>query len=143
MVNAENTAKISDAAKARAFILAGDARFTFVSAKTGVRYTYRVAKPEDKSPHFVKVLTGADNDSSYTFLGTIFDAASYRHGRRSRISESASSAKAFAWAWQNISRGSIPESLEVWHEGRCAKCGRCLTDPESIASGFGPVCRAA
>jgi hypothetical protein len=28
----------------------------------------------------------------------------------------------------------------VWHEGRCGRCGRKLTVPESIESGFGPEC---
>lgn len=39
-----------------------------------------------------------------------------------------------------IAGGVIPPSLEVWHEGRCGRCGRALTVPESIASGIGPVC---
>ena len=30
--------------------------------------------------------------------------------------------------------------LEVWHEGRCGRCNRALTVPESIASGIGPEC---
>jgi hypothetical protein len=30
--------------------------------------------------------------------------------------------------------------LEVWHEGRCAKCGLKLTVPQSIMTGFGPTC---
>jgi hypothetical protein len=142
MNTTDNAAKLSDGVRARAFILAGDARFTFVSAKTGQRYTYRVTQPKDGVPHFVKVLTGPDNETAYTFLGTIFESATYRHGRRSRIGQDASSAKAFAWAWGNIARGILPESLEVWHEGRCCCCGRALTTPESIASGIGPVCAA-
>jgi len=28
----------------------------------------------------------------------------------------------------------------VFHEGACGRCGRTLTVPESIASGFGPEC---
>jgi hypothetical protein len=28
----------------------------------------------------------------------------------------------------------------VWHEGSCARCGKKLTVPESIESGFGPEC---
>ncbi len=34
----------------------------------------------------------------------------------------------------------MPEQLEVWHEGCCGKCGRKLTDAESIARGIGPEC---
>lgn len=138
----DNAAKLPDATRARDFILAGDARFTFVSAKTGVRYTYRVTQPDEDTPHFVKVLTGSDNETDYTYLGVIFEESTYRHGRLSRIGQNAPSAKAFAWAWQRIAAGELPESLEVFHEGRCGKCGRALTEPESISLGLGPICRA-
>lgn len=33
-----------------------------------------------------------------------------------------------------------PTGLEVWHAGRCAKCRRPLTHPDSIARGLGPIC---
>lgn len=33
-----------------------------------------------------------------------------------------------------------PTGLEVWHAGRCAKCRRELTHPDSIARGLGPIC---
>ena len=40
-------------------------------------------------------------------------------------------------AWQGA---ALPEGYEARHEGRCARCGRALTVPESIDSGFGPEC---
>jgi hypothetical protein len=43
---------------------------------------------------------------------------------------------AFGWAW----RHPDSDKLEVWHEGRCGRCGRRLTVPESIESGLGPEC---
>lgn len=30
--------------------------------------------------------------------------------------------------------------LQVWHEGRCGRCGRKLTVPSSIETGLGPEC---
>jgi Family of unknown function (DUF6011) len=120
------------------FALAGDARFTISNASTGNRFTFRVRKPQDDAPHFVSVLTGADNDNSYTYLGTIFSDGAYRHGRKSRISPDAPSAKAFDWTWQNRER--LPANVKVNHEGKCGRCGRTLTVPESIESGFGPEC---
>ncbi len=135
-----HAAKFQTAAVALQFLLAGRARFTFVSEKTGTRFTFRVTQKDATSPHFVSVLTGSDNESSYTFLGTIFEGRSYFHGKKSKIAQDAASAKAFAWAWGYLSRGEMPPSMELWHEGRCGKCGRSLTVPESIASGIGPVC---
>lgn len=130
-----------------AFILAGNARFTLVSPKTGQRFTYRVraAQQEGDRRFFVSVLTGADNESSYTYLGTVFppkpgaERGDFGHGRKSTIGKGAPSAKAFAWFWSLIQAGANPP-CEVWHCGKCGRCGRALTVPESIASGIGPEC---
>ena len=46
-----------------------------------------------------------------------------------------------AWFYEKvIVDGKKPSDigLEVWHEGRCGKCGRKLIVPESIARGIGP-----
>lgn len=154
--------KFETAAAALAFILAGKARFTLVSTKTGQRFTYRASvpresKPEDaKAPRFVALLNGSDNTSDFAFMGTIFpekpgrwnestetrrmDPMAFVHGKKSRIGRDAPSAKAFAWAFSHLLAGEIPDGLEVWHEGRCGRCGRVLTVPESIADGLGPEC---
>jgi hypothetical protein len=34
----------------------------------------------------------------------------------------------------------MPDGVVIWHEGRCGRCGRRLTVPESIESGYGPEC---
>lgn len=50
-------------------------------------------------------------------------------------------ARGFAWFWRTLTNGrDFPAGFEFWHEGRCARCSRRLTVPESISSGFGPEC---
>jgi hypothetical protein len=141
--------QLSNVEAVHKFVLAGLARFTLVSKRTGERFTFCVVKGPrvlmDDQPYFVKVLTGPDR---YVFLGTLFEApydrgTTYRHGTKSKISETASSAKAFKWFWRHLVSGKSLERCEFWHEGKCGKCGRALTVPESIASGLGPVCGAA
>src|SRR5438477_856254 len=113
------------------FMLAGNALFTVENTATGNRFTFKVRKPDDTTPHFVSVLTGPDNESSYTFLGTVFDAGCYRHGRRSRISQDAPSAKAFEWLFRQLSsRRTLPPQVRVCHCGKCGRCGKTLTVPE-------------
>lgn len=162
-----------DGSLARAFALAGNARITLVSQKTGARFTFRIAAPKARpgqknsdDVRFVALLNGSDNESSFAYLGTIFTldrveigratsgtfagsvtygripakTPKFVHGKKSRIGESAPSARAFSWAWSYLSRGELPPGCEVWHEGRCGCCGRALTVPESIASGLGPIC---
>jgi hypothetical protein len=119
------------------FALAGNATFTIESLKTGVRFTYRVRAAEDAPIHFVAVLTGPDNTQDYRYLGFIRRGV-YFHGNKSSISRDAPSARAFDWFWRRMAQGDDISALaEVSHEGRC---GRALTVPESIRSGYGPEC---
>ncbi len=131
--------QMTDVTQVKTFVRGGNARFTLVSKATGNRVTYRVRASKDGKVHFVKVLTGPDNTNAYTFLGTIFADGTYRRGMRSPIGEDAPSARAFAWFFDHVAAGDISK-LEFWHEGRCGRCGRVLTVPESIATGFGPEC---
>lgn len=123
------------------FALAGNATFTVTSKKTGTRFTFRIRKPSDESPHFVSLLNGPDNENSYCFLGTIFNGEKYFHGKKSRVGQDAPSAQAFQWIWRHISDPVLEEKIEVAHAGKCGKCGRLLTDPQSISIGIGPICR--
>jgi hypothetical protein len=156
-----NRGQFTEGATALRFMLAGHARITLVSAKTGQRFTFRISKPRDAqrgvpAPLFVALLRGPDNGSDFQFLGTIFHDRRYSRGTRdgsayvierpfvlgkkSRIAANAPSALAFVFAWKHIERAALPPDCEVWHEGKCGCCGRALTVPESIASGIGPIC---
>ena len=123
----------------KTFALAGNATFTVTSVKTGTRFTYKVRQPNPEAPHFVKVLTGSDNENSYTFLGTIFSDGTFRHGKKSPIGPDAPSSKAFSYVWTHLDE--LTGKVEIHHEGKCCRCGRKLTVPESIESGIGPECR--
>ena len=149
-LSTDRTHRFSDPTIARAFLLAGAARFTLVSKRTGERFTFRIAKAKvdeykygEEAPYFVSVLTGPSNSSDFTFLGTIFSDGYYARGKKGRPYCEGPSARAFAWFWLRLRAGELPASCEVWHEGRCGRCGRALTVPESIASGIGPTCAEA
>lgn len=136
--------KIESPIDARAYILAGHATVTLRSVKTGGHYTYRVNgknldQGEAAGPWFVSVLTGSEE---YVYIGTVFSDVSYtlKHTKKSGVPAGSPSFRAFAWAYEALSRGIMPTTLEVWHHGTCGRCGRELTDPESIARGLGPIC---
>jgi hypothetical protein len=76
---------------------------------------------------------------------TALARAAYRYvpGKKSRIGPDAPSAKAFAWLFPKLAAGAkLDDLVELYHEGRCGRCGRTLTVPESVATGFGPNCAA-
>jgi hypothetical protein len=135
--------QLTDLAAIREFTFAGNARLTLVSRKTGARFTYRIAKAkplgDGVARYFVSVLNGPENTTDYTYLG-FFRRSEYEHGNRSKIDCGAPCALAFSWFARKMWSAEILEQVEVWHEGRCGRCNRVLTVPESIARGIGPEC---
>lgn len=131
---------LTTAADAKVFVLAGNARITLVSQRTGQRFTYRVRLSNDGRVHFVSVLSGPDNETSYQYLGVVRDRK-FSRTAKSRITEGAPSHLAFDffWAWV-VEKDRLPAGLECWHEGSCGRCGRPLTVPSSIERGIGPDC---
>jgi hypothetical protein len=118
------------------FIYAGNSIFTVLNSKTSNRFTYKVKKSKDGTLYFVSVLSGPE---CYTYLGIIGDGT-YRHGTKSVISKDAQSVKVFDYVLNKLKNNKLPEFVEVWHEGKCGKCGRALTVPSSILTGIGPEC---
>lgn len=121
------------------FIFGGKAVFTLRSKRTGVRFTYSVKASKDGKVFFASVLTGSNNETDYTYMGIIpaDNPQGLRPTAKSRITPAAPSFRALAWALGHL--GSA--DMELFHEGRCCRCARRLTDPESITLGIGPECR--
>ncbi len=125
--------------KALSFLLAGKAFVTFRSEKTQTRYTYRIVQAKDKELWFVSLLIGPENSTSYSYLGVIQNN-SFRLTPKSRLPIGSVPVKAFKWVFDRLVKGIEPKDVEIWHEGKCGRCGRLLTVPESIERGIGPEC---
>lgn len=131
------------------FILAGESTFTIRNTETGNRFTYRVRdihradSTATRDLWWVKVLTGADNDNAYRFIGSIFPTEGpfiYKHSSKAKVAETAPSVVAFKWFLRMLQTTALPENVEMFHMGRCGRCGKTLTVPESIEAGYGPEC---
>ena len=130
--------RLSNPKDALTFIKGGNSRFTIVSPKTGARFTYRVKKPsEDRDFFFVSLLSGANNETDYTYMGVIADNQ-FKLTGKSKVGKDAPSYKAFDFTLRHLLHNDLP--VEFWHEGTCCRCGRTLTVPESIERGIGPEC---
>ena|SRR5688572_10503618 len=135
--------------KALAFIMGGKALFTIRNKETGGRFTYKVNIPKDQEPDnssvfFVKLRTHGDGDGAYKYIGFINwyqDRWRFLYGHKSKLPNWEPGIKAFEFVFNNIlSVGRTSNVLEVWHEGKCGRCGLTLTDPESIITGYGKIC---
>jgi hypothetical protein len=151
----------TNAKDVKTFALAGNAILTVSSAKTGARYTFRIAAPSEKTEkgglkrdttkelRFVSLLTGPDNTADYTYLGVIKGVPTLETGptfaltAKSKLPEYSDPVKAARYLCERVIRhpeAPMPPGLEVRHEGKCGCCGRKLTVPESIDRGIGPEC---
>lgn len=129
----------------REFITAGRAIFT-VSNNKGDRYTFQVTKKEANGQYpavwFVALLTGPDNNTDYTYVGMLSaDTGGVNLTRKSRFNDQSTPVRVLRWALRNVwNNQEFPAGYAIRHEGKCGRCGRRLTVPESIDSGIGPEC---
>ncbi len=148
----------NNAQDVREFTLAGKATITLESEKTGAHFTYRVRQALDQRTQepaqrwFVSLLSGPDNENSYTYIGLLDCGArhanflapqgpvQFRQTAKAKIGADAPSVRGFVFFWNAINADKMPCSMIVRHEGKCGRCGRTLTVPESIDRGIGPEC---
>jgi len=136
--------KISDIQKIKDFIFAGKAIFTIESQDSGVWYTYQMNQAKkNENLFFVSVLRGADNLSSYSYMGLVIKEGEnfkFTLTKNSKYKIDAVCVKAFSFFFTNITRNFIHPKMNFYHMGICGKCGRVLTTPDSVDRGIGPVC---
>lgn len=123
--------------KALQFIFGGKSIFTVKNTETDNRFTFKVNKHKTDDIFFVRVLTNPD---CFEFIGSIKEDSFFKHSFKSRIKPNSQSVKVFDYIIKQLRKNTLPEIVEIWHEGKCGRCGRRLTVPESIDTGFGPEC---
>src|SRR6056297_445556 len=138
MVDFQDIQKMEDPETIQSFLFGGNATFTLKSLKSGNNYTYKMKTPKNKKYHYKRylyVMTGTDNEYHYKYIGSV-----YKNKFFSNIPGFDIAKKGFEWFFCNILSKHVPETVEMYHSMKCAKCGRKLTTPESVKMGFGPVC---
>ena len=122
------------------FVFGGNSTFTVVSKRTSARFTYKVAAFQEM--FIVKVLYGPDNENDYRQIGKVVGGifSLTNKARMAGITMETNSVSVFTWMLRNLGSNNFEEKIEIWHAGRCGRCGRKLTVPESIFSGYGSEC---
>lgn len=122
------------------FILGGNATFTVQNPK-GDYYTFKVRQPKPDMPHFISLLTGPDNETSYSYLGVLSHAGLVCLTAKSKMTNDSLPVRVAAFAIRCVwGSQNLPEGYQIRHEGKCGCCGRKLTTPESLDRGIGPEC---
>ncbi len=140
----------------KTFVLAGDATFTLELPATYAEthqlkphYTFNVNMKEadGKFPDtwFVKLLTGPDNKSDYSYVGMVepFNG-NVRLTRASKLTADSLVYKlllrTLSRVWKDEQSALAEHGFKLHHEGRCGRCGKPLTTPLSVERGIGPDC---
>jgi len=138
------------------YLFAGNSTTTVLNEQSGNRFTFKITElgraiPETKKEHnnnvgnlfFIKVLTGQDNNTDYRFIGSVSKRNNkyyFKYSSKAKISADAQSVRAFTWIVNKLETDQVPDFITFYHEGRCGRCGKKLTAPESVSSGYGPEC---
>ena len=128
------------------FIAAGKAEFVVEDINTGHVREYMVSRHKyfDQGTRKWNVLLlyrDRSGESGYAYLGYIKDGIFTHHTLYSVYGEESEEFTAFDSCFLRVGRGrDLPAHIHFYHLGRCGKCGRKLTNPESINRGLGPKC---
>lgn len=124
------------------FVFAGRAVFT-VDNGQGQHYTYKIsAATFNTDRFFANVLTGSNE---YVYLGEVVNNCGRLTAvttKKTKISPDDVRFRVLNFALRCVQGvQQLPIGYAIQHEGRCGRCSRALTDPESIRTGLGPHCR--
>ena len=123
------------------FFTGGNATFT-VDNGQGVHYTFKIRQPKGCDKHFVSLLTGPCNETSYTYLGIVDTiTGEVRLTAKSKYKDDTTPVKVIRWALKHAFTDKLlPDGYTLKHAGKCGCCGRTLTEPTSLLRGIGPEC---
>jgi hypothetical protein len=114
------------------------ASFTVKSKRTGKDYTYKIKRSEYNGVWYTHIYVET-NYLKFTHLGVYFNGIITKN---KRVVDSPS-AIAIAFVLHKASSKQfdyLNDNVDIMHLGSCIKCGKTLTDAQSIESGLGPIC---
>lgn len=111
-----------------------------LQSPNGIHHTYMFTTPHGDHNFkdgtvFVYCLEGSDR---CRYVG-MWDTNKFRITKNSEYDEDSAQFRGARYIiWMSLKDFDTP--MKLYHEGVCCRCGRSLTNPESIERGIGPVC---
>jgi len=138
----------------REFILAGKAMVTIENRQKGTHKTLSFMKSTHGDIWFTSIrgdkdketrLPGFETKKNWLYCGILVvdkGRVVFKLTEKSKIPRQSETWRAIDWLVRNIDcLGQYQGKVAFYHEGRCGRCGRELSDPTSIKLGIGPECR--
>lgn len=133
------------------FIFGGRGNFTMINDDTGNQFSYKITQSSNKDNCFyVKVKRknmDTDEKESYYYAGSLFLKNEkdnfnciYVQGKNGKLPIYDKKIQSLIYVIKKLHFHELRESVKIYHHCRCARCGKLLTDAESIERGFGKEC---
>lgn len=139
--------------KALQFMTAGKAEFVLHSTKTNQDFKFSLTRQESRDQgkesennekkyiYFLNYLHGHEK----TYAGVVWfkqDTGEFMFstGKNGQMSPKDLEIRSLIFVMNKLYREETVQYLDVFHVGKCGKCGKKLTTPESILTGLGPTC---
>ncbi len=121
-----------------------EATYTLTNDESGTHITFRLRRPKGFKTMLVDVMTGSCNESDYEYVGSM-NRGLYIKPAATMSDKAAEKLRGVRWYMVGTSKAvkgtrAMLNGVSLHHDGKCACCGRKLTNPESLATGIGPVC---
>ena len=115
------------------------APFTIRSKKSGKDYTFKISQVPFKDNNYIHIKVETEY-LNFKYMGW------YRDGKiiNKKLEVDTPASQAVSWFLRQMFSNNfdnLNQSVDIFHLGKCLKCGKTLTDANSIEVGFGPVCR--
>ena len=140
----------------REFIFSGHSVLTCMNTETGKHKTFMIDKSDDGRVHFFKIRGDKDGvfvpltkdlkkqKKNWVYVGMTLPNGKFITTRGSKVTRDSQSFRSIEWLLRASTEWSLGidkyPQIEVYHEGFCGRCGRPLTNPESVQLGYGPSC---
>ena len=121
--------------------------FTVMSARTGEHRTFKIVKSKNGKPRWVMLMTGPDNERSFKSFALVSEdnRRIFVFNKNKGTKDDPSIYEKYACLLECM----LTRQGDEWYTERgytiegskkCARCGRKLTEPQSLITGIGPVC---
>lgn len=112
--------------------------FTIKSNKSGKEFTYKITTKPFNGKDFTHVYIEQDY-LNFKHIGTYSSGSVWKKG----LKVTTPGATAISYVLDKVEKSNfdtLDSQMSTYHLGKCLKCGKELTDSNSIESGVGPVC---
>ncbi len=120
------------------FMFGGNCTFVVMNGTEDTTYKIYEKKTSDKSHIYWLYIKDGGTKKYCGYFKIMNGKLTYRHNDKNGIPNNDKRVSLILDVLHK--RHNLPENYAVYHVGRCAHCGRQLTDPKSMERGFGPDC---